>query len=192
MKRTKLPYLQMFAFVVFCTVIILNGRFVWTKPTETLGYFTIDKNAWGTAIYQEGLHNSIQFNGFEKHVRVNNLVTLKRTQTNASTIDFGRDDILFDDEGTLYTESKMQEIATISKDSGLSLIKIQTTNRLSIPASDRLFLINPRVPGALVITFPGNATVTVDLERKAIGFSHNVTMITVETFANIADIPKNL
>ncbi len=174
------------------TAFGISGVFAWPNKIESVGYFKLARNPWGTAIYQDGLHQTIQFNGFNKTTKNDKTVIIERNPNALATIDYSRDDILLDAKGTVYTESKIQEMEAIATQSGMLLTHVQTDNRLSVPASTLLYLINPRIPGMVAIQFPSHTKVTINLERKAIEFPAAIKTLVVHVYDTIPSFKKNL
>ena len=178
----------MVAILAICAFGIA-GIPAWPKHIDFVGSYKLAANPWGTALYQDGLHRNLQFNGFVKQTIQNNTILLHEDGNTSGTIDFSRDDILFDAEGNLYTESKEDEISTISSMSGILLKRVEVVNRTAIPASTLLYLVNPHIPGAVSIQFPQETTVVIDLDQKRIEFSKNITDLPIHVYEAIKDIP---
>lgn len=167
------------------TAFGISGIFAWPNTIASIGYFKLARNPWGTALYQDGLHQTIQFNGFVTSSQNDNTVLVHRIPDTSATIDFSRDDILFDATGVVYTESKIMELEAIASQSGLLLTKQKTDNRLAIPTNTLLYIINPRILGMVAIQFPTYTQVTINLERKTIDFPNTIKTIVIHVYDKI-------
>ena len=182
----------MMFFLICITVFSMSGVPAWPSHINSVGYFKLSSNTWGTALYQDGLHSTLQFNGFLKTSVRDRTVILVRNRNKPANIDFSRDDIIFDSEGNVYTESKENEMRTIYYQSGISVIRFYTDNRLSVPAHDFVYIINPHIPGVIALQFPTSTTVSIDLERKTIEFPKTVSQITVHVYDTMPKFVKHL
>lgn len=190
-NNTMKQHIIMFLF--FCiTVIGMSGIVAWPNRIDNIGYFKLATNPWGIALYEDGLHQTIQFNGFHKRTLNGSTIMLTRTSNTPATIEFGRDDILFNAEGILYTESRIQEIEAISSLSGLPIQRISAENRVSIPASSLLYIINPRIRGLIAVQFPSKIDVRINLDKKTIEFPNTTTDITVHVYDTLPQFLNRL
>lgn len=171
MKKIHAIIIRDTAIYIAVSVLLLAGIagvHAWPKNQRAVGYFTLAKNPWGIAIFQPGVHTTVQWNGYTTVSQNNNTVLLKTTGTTMPSIDFGRDDIIFDSEGNLYTESKESEIQALSTLSGIPLKKIQVSDKTISTDSARFFLVNPHIPGVMTYIMPENSITTIDRETKKI------------------------
>lgn len=121
----------------------------WPKPETPVGYFTVGRNPYGVAIYQEEPHASVQFVGAESFTVNGNTITIP----SASRVMYSRDDIIFDDT-SIYTEPTQEQIDYLGK---------KKVNSTTLPNS--VYLVNPRIPGMLEIR---GTNMTIDLHQKYI------------------------
>lgn len=179
--------------LILCAVLavcLVSGMLAWKQPTYAVGYFNLANNSWGTALFQDGLHNSLQINGFTYSTIQGASVRFIRTQKTQTTIGFSRDDIIFDAEGNLYTESKESETRTVETQSGISLKKTQNPDRTAITIPSSFYLINPHIPGMLTIQITGINTATLNLEQKTITVPVHVTQIIIHAYTEIPTLKK--
>jgi hypothetical protein len=180
-------------FLFFCiTVIGMSGIVAWPNHIDSIGYFKLATNPWGTALYEDGLHQTIQFNGFHKQNINGSTIVFWQSGSTPASVEFGRDDIIFNAEGILYTEPNRQEIDAITTLTGIPLKKTPAENRASIPASPLLYLVNPQITGMLAIQFPSNTPVSINLDTKTITFPKTVTYITVHVYDTLPKFSTNL
>lgn len=169
-------------FLFFCiTVIGMSGVVAWPNHIDSIGFFKLAANPWGIALYEDGLHKTIQFNGFHTQAMNGSTILLARTGNMPANIEFSRDDIIFNATGTLYTESQSQEIEAISSLSGVLLQRISGDNRIA-SASSLLYLVNPQIPGSVSIQFPSTTAVQIHLDKKTIEFPDTTGDITIHVY----------
>jgi len=169
-------------FLFFCiTVVGMSGVVAWPNRIDSIGYFKLATNPWGIALYEDGLHQTIQFNGFHKRTIHGATIVLARTGNTPANIEFSRDDIIFNTEGALYTESRLQEIEAISSVSGLPLQRISIDSRIA-SASSFLYMVNPQITGMISVQFPSLTNVRINLDKKTIEFPNTTTDITVHVY----------
>lgn len=161
MKNIRL----LIAFALFCFAGIA-GILSWPKQKTHIGYFDASTNPYGVAVYQDGPHASVQFNGAKNFTTQDNTIHLF-----AANVAYSRDDIIFDQAGVIYTEPTQEQIDMLKKITKKELKKVQTATRMVSLSFPVFYLINPNVPGMLEIRFPDNATPTINLETKIIDTS---------------------
>lgn len=172
-------------FVFFCiTVIGMSGIVAWPNRIDNVGFFKLATNPWGMALYEDGLHQTIQFNGFAKRTVNGATVVFTRKVAAPANIEFSRDDIIFNAHGDLYTESRLQEIEAISSRSGLTLRHILKDSRIAT-ASALLYVVNPQITGSLSIQFPTGTNVHIHLDKKTIEFPDTTEEITVHIYNSL-------
>jgi hypothetical protein len=169
-------------FLFFCiTVIGMSGIIAWPNHIDSVGFFKLAANPWGIALYEDGLHQTIQFNGFRTHTMNGSTIALSRTGNTPATIEFSRDDIIFNAEGALYTESRSQEIEAITSLSGLPLQRTSGDSRIA-SASSLLYIVNPQITGLVSVQFPSKTDVQIHLDKKTIEFPNTTTDITIHVY----------
>jgi len=151
------------AFALLCFTGIA-GISAWPKFETTLGYFKISKNPFGVAIYQEGLHKSVQFTNALSYTIQNQTVFI--TAKKPILINYSRDDILFDKNGTIYTEPTQEQIDLLSRLLQKSLTKSKTLERIIQFPSGEIYLVNPSIPGMLKIQ--SALSMPINLDTKII------------------------
>lgn len=192
MKQTRMT-ISVRGIFILCAVLavcLVSGFFAWKQPTYAIGHFNLANNTWGTALFQDGLHTSVQINGFTYSTLGTTSVRFTRTQKTHTTMAFSRDDVIFDSEGNLYTESKESEIRTVETQSGISLKKAQNPDRTAITIPSSFYLINPHIPGMLTIQLTGIDTAKLNLEQKTITVPVHVTQIIVHAYTEIPTLKK--
>ena len=147
------------------SVIGILGIPTWTKPEKHAGYFSVATNAWGTAIFQEKKYGQYQFTGFSDFTIDQNTIHMTAKKGSTGPFTFGRDDIIFDGQGIVYTEPKEEELLFLTKLGGKEFMKYESTERV-IPIPSQFYLINPDIPGVLEYQFPTGALVTINREKK--------------------------
>ena len=158
-------------FLIGFTLLVLAGIAgipSWPKPETEVGYFRISTNPYGVAIYQDGPHASIQFVDARSFSVNGNTITIP----SASTVVYGRDDIIFDTT-TIYTEPTQEQIEFLHKK------KIASSERI-IALPQTIYLVNPHIPGTL--EFRGT-DMHIDLDQKQI--TGTVTTVVVHDEINI-------
>jgi hypothetical protein len=97
------------------------------------------------------------------------LATLpKNTTSSVSIIPYNRDDLVFDLTGFIYTESLPEDMYAVTKLTGLNLSPEDYQVRYTQIQGKSAVIVNPNIPGALVITAGNNQTITVDKNNKHI------------------------
>lgn len=180
MKKKHTTIIRDIAIYVAVSVMLLAGIagiHAWPTDEHSIGYFTYAKNPWGIAIYQPGIHTTIQWNGYTVVSQTGTTLVLKMQSVITPSMDFGRDDIIFDDEGNLYTESKESEIQTIHALSGMIIQKMQNSEKNITTGATQFFLINPHIPGVLKITFPNHSMTSINLDTKKITNTVNTPIV---------------
>jgi hypothetical protein len=179
-------------FLFFCiTVIGMSGVVAWPNHIDNIGYFKLATNPWGIALYEDGLHQTIQFNGFGKERIDGKTIMLKRIGTGPTNIEFSRDDIIFNAKGDLYTESRSQEIETISSISGLRLQRLSGDSRTAT-ASSLVYMVNPQITGGIAIQLPSGTNVQIRLDKKTIEFPDSNNNITVHVYDSLPTFRTSL
>lgn len=141
--------MKKFLLFIFFLAAGIAGSLPWSTLPQLVGYYKISKNDFGVAIYQDGLHNSVEFRGATSFQVNDSTITI----SNATSIVYGRDDIIFD-ATSIYTDPSQDQITFLQK------VKTQET---ALPS--RFYLVNPRVPG--VLEFYGN-NMQIDKNKKQI------------------------
>jgi len=192
MKTDKALSYGIVAFVAICMIGAFGVLGVPTFPASirTIGYWNITENSWGTAIFQNGLHNAIQYNAYHISEIDGTTAILTHDSGSVGLVTFGRDDIIFDAEGNLYTESNQKYVDTIQKEYGLKLVRGQIANRVDIPAETLLFIVNPSVAGAVAVQFPTRPN--INLEDNTITFAATTQTISVHVYTTLPHFEKNL
>ncbi len=95
---------------ILLTLAGVAGIPAWPKPETSVGYFKISKNPFGVAVYQDGPHASVQFKNATSFTVNGNTVHIN----GATTVVYGRDDIIFDDT-SIYTEPTQEQIDFLGK-----------------------------------------------------------------------------
>lgn len=179
-------------FLFFCiTVFGMSGIVAWPNRIDHIGYFKLAGNPWGIALYEDGLHRTIQFNGFQQTSMNGSTITLSRNTHTPASIEFSRDDIIFTANGDLYTESRIQEIDTISFLSGLPLTRMGTDNRVAT-ISSIVYIVNPQIRGMVSVQFPSGTHSQIHLDKKTIEFTTDVTHITAHVYEDIPTFTTRL
>lgn len=144
-------------FILLCFAGIA-GISSWPQLQTSVGYYKIGTNPFGVAIYQDGLHNSIQFTGATGFSVRNNIISIPGT----TTLVFGRDDIVFN-ATYIYTQPTQEQI---------DFLKKVKTSATTLP--DTVFLVNPDIPGML--EFQG-LDMRIDNAKKQITASGSIKVI---------------
>lgn len=153
----------------------------WPRIVQSAGYFTISKNPYGVAIYQDGIHNSVEFTGASGFKIYGTTVTIG----NHKNITYGRDDIVFDANGTIYTEPQIAQIDYLTQTIGKPFQPVPTyDSKISLPVPT-FYILNPHVPGMLEIHTTGTTLMWIDRNLKQIGGWTNtsVTILVHDTVA---------
>lgn len=121
----------------------------WPKSETAVGYYKINTNPYGVAMYQDGKHASVQFTNVRSFTVKGNVITIP----SATTIVYSRDDIICDTNG-IYTDPPQEQIDFLQKK------KVKTA---ILP--NTIYLVNPHIPGML--EFRGS-NMRLDLDRKQV------------------------
>jgi hypothetical protein len=160
--------MKQIAFLIGFVLLVLAGVAgipSWPKIETSAGYYSISKNPYGVAIYQDSKYASVQFVNARTYEVKGSTVTIVAP----AYIAYSRDDIIFDATGTLYTEPNQDEIDYLSGSLGKQCTKVATSDRI-IPLPVRtLYLVNPHIPGLLEFHIPTGLPVRIDRDRKQIG-----------------------
>jgi hypothetical protein len=156
------------AFAVLC-IAGVAGIPSWPTPKTTVGYFTVAKNPYGIAVYQDGAHTSVQFYTAYAY-RVDGMsITLSLSPSSNVLLTHSRDDIIFDPTGILYTEPTQEQIDMLTQKTGMPLHKPDTSERvINLPAGT-FYLVNPKVPGMLEFHTPNSTSFWINRDEKQVG-----------------------
>ena len=122
-------------FIGFMLLVLagIAGIFQWQVAPRSVGYYQISKNLYGVAIYQDGLHESVQFAAAQKFIISGNTISIY----GSTSVFYGRDDIVFD-QTSIYTDPTQEQIDFLHKN------KMDTS-----VLSNIVYLENPHIPGVL-------------------------------------------
>lgn len=156
-------------FIIFLALCIggLLGIPSWPIPTQTFGYFSFSKNPWGYALYQKKSYASLEFKGFDAPTISGDAITFGQPPSPA-TIAFSRDDIIFDQQGIIYTDPPDSDITTLSVITNRPFHKYGSVQE-SVPfPSSVLFILTPTSPGMVKLTFTQGKNTTINKNEKVI------------------------
>jgi hypothetical protein len=156
------------AFAVLC-IAGVAGIPSWPTPKTTVGYFTVAKNPYGVAVYQDGAHTSVQFDTAYAYSVDGMKITLALSSASNVLLTHSRDDIIFDTTGTLYTEPTQEQIDVLTQKTGMPLRKVETSERVIHLPAGTFYLVNPKVPGMLEFHTPNSASFWIDRDEKRVG-----------------------
>jgi len=141
--------MKKFLLFIFFLAAGVAGSLPWPALPQSVGYYKISANQYGVAIYQDGLHNTVQFTGATSFQTNGSTITIPDT----TSVLYGRDDIIFD-VTSVYTDAPQEQIYYLQK---------TKTDKTLLPIT--FYLVNPRVPG--VLEFYGN-NMQIDKNKKQI------------------------
>ncbi len=138
-----------------------------------------------------------------------NIVTVTRTISNyplvtkaeklGVTFKYERDDLVFDEQGILYTENTIEDHHTLESVLGITLTRHDSSERRPQLAGKALYIVNPHVSGALVIRVASHQTIAINKDSRIVELeqinknfgSNTVTFQSqIQIFNSIANIRK--
>jgi hypothetical protein len=112
---------------------------------------------------------------------------------------YNRDDIVFDSQGVIYSETSDETVAAFTKAYAIPLHRDPVQYRVFESRAPTLYIVNPWVAGILAIRIPSGVTVDVDKNNKHIlihqftgaeGQARITSDISIETFTNAGFIGR--
>lgn len=100
--------------------------------------------------------------------KVINYPNAANVRATGATILYSRDDLVFASDGTLYTENSDSVVGNLAKIYGVKLVKHTQLVRRPQVNGGRLYLVNPRVAGVLVMMSEPNQRVFVNKDYRLI------------------------
>ncbi len=134
-----------------------------------------------------------QFNNATK--QQNNALTITRTGVSnvPMSLTYGRDDILFDSQGMLYSENADTVREHLSALFNRIILPDDATQRTAIlPTDTTLYIVNPHLPGVIALQPVDGQTLTVEKDAKTVRLSgatreQRMTM-TLVTYADLSEV----
>jgi hypothetical protein len=148
------PYL----IFILCLTAGVAGIPSWPKTETAVDYYKISKNPYGIAIYQDGLHASVEFNKAKTFTISGNTILIP----GANQLTYGRDDIVFD-KTNIYTDPPQDQI---------DYLKMTKADTSVLP--NTVFLVNPHIPGELELR---GTNLHIDLTNKQINGPIDVVIV---------------
>lgn len=143
---------------------------------NTITYY-FHLNPFITKVMGNNLETDYSANIKSNTININQKVTglTFRPSSLISIISYQDDDIVFDSNGTVFTESLPENLSIVTKLSGKDLTLDDPSFRYDQIDSNIVYLINPSIPGVLKITTAKNQLISIDKNNKH---------IEIQTFAN--------
>jgi len=182
--------------LVFILVVLilagLAGIQSWPKKETSVGYYFVSRNTFGIAIYQKQAHASVQFDGYPSFTLSGNTVKFGTSSTESADINYSRDDIIFDDKGTLYTEPPTWQWQELNRELGVALTKYSSDTRIVTLNSNHLFLVNPHLAGALELTLGADKPATISRDQDKISNNVKRTSVTVIVHDTVSELSNKI
>lgn len=96
------------------------------------------------------------------------------TKTTATTITYSRDDLVFDQDGKLYTENTDEETNILASLYNINLSRSDTKDRRVLVTSSVVTIVNPHIPGALRLFGRSGQRIFVDKDAKRIDIEEDI------------------
>jgi hypothetical protein len=167
------------------------------KMNSVLQYFSLGKLTFRTG--SSAYSASVAGDTLTIHISIKPTQTITNNMMFTMIFPYNRDDIVFDSQGVLYSETSDETVAVFTKAYAVPLHRDPVQYRVSQSRAPTLYIVNPWVAGVLAIRIPSEVTVDVDKDNKHILIHEyagsqsrgRITKdISIETFSNAGFIGR--